>query len=74
MSKEISTRADRRLHLGAILSGVVTADTVANEIERRFRQGTSDGFNYRIGNPVDFALSTQPTHQDNSIILVEIIA
>jgi hypothetical protein len=56
MSKEISTRAERRLHLGAILSGVGTADTVANEIERWFRQGACDGFNYRVGNPVDFAL------------------
>jgi FMN-dependent oxidoreductase (nitrilotriacetate monooxygenase family) len=35
---------------------VGTAETVANEIERWFRQGACDGFNYRVGNPVDFAL------------------
>jgi FMN-dependent oxidoreductase (nitrilotriacetate monooxygenase family) len=33
---------------------VGTAETVADEIERWFRHGAADGFNYRVGNPVDF--------------------
>ena len=35
---------------------VGSAETVANEIERWFREGAADGFNYRVGNPADFAL------------------
>ena len=37
---------------------VGTAETVAKEIERWFKEGAADGFNYRVGNPVDFALFT----------------
>jgi alkanesulfonate monooxygenase SsuD/methylene tetrahydromethanopterin reductase-like flavin-dependent oxidoreductase (luciferase family) len=37
---------------------VGTAEVVADEIERWFRDGAADGFNYRVGNPVDFALFT----------------
>jgi FMN-dependent oxidoreductase (nitrilotriacetate monooxygenase family) len=35
---------------------VGTAEAVADEIERWFHEGAADGFNYRVGNPVDFAL------------------
>ncbi|HEX7873210.1 MAG TPA: LLM class flavin-dependent oxidoreductase [Sphingobium sp.] len=34
---------------------VGTAETVANEIERWFTGGATDGFNFRVTNPVDFA-------------------
>ncbi|HEX7819090.1 MAG TPA: LLM class flavin-dependent oxidoreductase [Sphingobium sp.] len=37
---------------------VGTAETVAAEIERWFVDGASDGFNFRVTNPVDFALFT----------------
>jgi hypothetical protein len=32
--------------------------TVADVIERWFTNGASDGFNFRVTNPVDFALFT----------------
>ncbi|HEY6877681.1 MAG TPA: LLM class flavin-dependent oxidoreductase [Polyangiales bacterium] len=32
--------------------------TVANELQRWFEQGAADGFNFRVTNPVDFALFT----------------
>ncbi len=35
---------------------VGTAETVANEIERWFVGGACDGFNFRVTNPVDFAI------------------
>jgi len=35
---------------------VGTAKTVADEIERWFLGGASDGFNFRVTNPVEFAL------------------
>ena len=37
---------------------VGTAETVAREIERWFVEGAADGFNFRVSNPVDFALFT----------------
>ena len=37
---------------------VGTAKTVADEIERWFTSGASDGFNFRVTNPIDFALFT----------------
>jgi FMN-dependent oxidoreductase (nitrilotriacetate monooxygenase family) len=37
---------------------VGSAKTVADEIERWFVNGASDGFNFRVSNPVDFALFT----------------
>jgi FMN-dependent oxidoreductase (nitrilotriacetate monooxygenase family) len=35
---------------------VGSALTVANEIERWFREGAADGFNYRVSSPTDFTL------------------
>jgi len=53
---------------------VGTAKTVADEIERWFLGGASDGFNFRVTNPVEFALFTDrvvPLLQERGLFRTE---